>query len=93
MFDLKPLSKDAIPAALSKAERYRLLNEPWQAESICRDERRKCWGSHQLAEMRRNSIGFGFAWALGGPISLFIGFFDTGFGQYGWWTYRGRAAR
>jgi len=37
MFTLKPLSKEAVPAALSRAERYRLLNEPWQAESICRD--------------------------------------------------------
>src|SRR3974390_297692 len=37
MYQLKPLSIAAIPAALSKAERYRLLNEPWQAESICRD--------------------------------------------------------
>jgi hypothetical protein len=37
MHDLKPLSRDAVPAALAKAERYRLLNEPWQAESICRD--------------------------------------------------------
>ncbi|MEE8191503.1 MAG: hypothetical protein V3T74_02080 [Gemmatimonadales bacterium] len=37
MFELKPLSRDGIPAALEKAERYRLLNEPWQAESICRD--------------------------------------------------------
>ena len=37
MFPLKPLSHDAIPGALAKAERYRLLNEPWQAESICRD--------------------------------------------------------
>lgn len=37
MFPLKPLSKDAIPAALAKAERYRLLNEPDQAESICED--------------------------------------------------------
>jgi len=34
---LLPLSPSAIPGALSKAERYRLLNEPWQAESICRD--------------------------------------------------------
>ncbi|HUL75615.1 MAG TPA: hypothetical protein VLT86_21050 [Vicinamibacterales bacterium] len=34
---LKPLSKDAIPGALAKAERYRLLNEPGQAESICLD--------------------------------------------------------
>lgn len=37
MFDLKPLSPDAIPDALAKAERYRLLNEPRDAESICRD--------------------------------------------------------
>jgi tetratricopeptide (TPR) repeat protein len=36
-FALKPLSKDAIPAAHEKAERYRLLNEPAQAESICLD--------------------------------------------------------
>ena len=37
MFELKPLSKNAIPAALAKAERYRLLNEPMQAASICED--------------------------------------------------------
>jgi hypothetical protein len=37
MFDLKTLSKDGIPAALAKAERYRLLNEPGEAESICLD--------------------------------------------------------
>jgi hypothetical protein len=37
MFELKSLSADAIPAALAKAERYRLLNEPEEAESICLD--------------------------------------------------------
>jgi hypothetical protein len=37
MFELKPLSREAIPAALEKAERYRLLNEPAEAESICLD--------------------------------------------------------
>src|SRR5207248_3048374 len=37
MSDLKKLSKDAIPGALEKAERYRLLNEPAEAESICLD--------------------------------------------------------
>jgi hypothetical protein len=37
LFTLKALSPEGIPAALQKAERYRLLNEPWQAESICRD--------------------------------------------------------
>jgi hypothetical protein len=37
MFQLKTLAKEAIPKALQKAERYRLLNEPWEAESICQD--------------------------------------------------------
>ncbi len=37
MFTLKPLSPSAIPAALAKAERYRLLNEPAEAASICED--------------------------------------------------------
>jgi len=37
MPSLKSLSKEAIPAALEKAERYRLLNEPAEAESICLD--------------------------------------------------------
>ncbi len=37
MSELKRLHKDAIPAALEKAERYRLLNEPGEAESICLD--------------------------------------------------------
>ena len=37
MVQLKPLSAAAIPAALQKAEHYRLLNQPWAAESICLD--------------------------------------------------------
>lgn len=37
MFELKRLSTAAIPAALAKAERYRLLNEPEEAQSICED--------------------------------------------------------
>src|SRR5256714_5942490 len=37
MAELKRLHKDAISAALEKAERYRLLNEPGEAESICLD--------------------------------------------------------
>ena len=36
-FELKRLHKDAVEPALRKAEHYRLLNEPMQAESICRD--------------------------------------------------------
>jgi hypothetical protein len=37
MFALKPLSHDSVAGALSKAERYRLLNEPAEAASICHD--------------------------------------------------------
>ncbi len=37
MLEIKPLSKEAIPNALARVERYRLLNEPEQAESICLD--------------------------------------------------------
>ena len=37
MFTLKPISPNSLEEALAKAERYRLLNEPNEAESICRD--------------------------------------------------------
>lgn len=36
-FELKTISADAVDAAIQKMERYRLLNEPEEAESICRD--------------------------------------------------------
>ena len=36
-FELKAVSPEAVARALAKAERYRLLNEPGEAESICRD--------------------------------------------------------
>ena len=37
VFELKQISTSAIGAALQRAERYRLLNEPVEAESICHD--------------------------------------------------------
>jgi len=37
MYELKPLHPEAVSAALEKAERYRLLNEAREAESICLD--------------------------------------------------------
>jgi hypothetical protein len=37
MFQLKPLSKQAIADALDKAQCYRFLNEPVETESICLD--------------------------------------------------------
>ena len=36
-FELKSISVESIPEALGKVERYRLLNEPVLAESICLD--------------------------------------------------------
>ena len=35
--ELKPISRAGIAKAISKAEVYRYLNEPGEAESICRD--------------------------------------------------------
>jgi hypothetical protein len=34
---LKSIHRDGIPRAFEKAERYRLLNEPFESESICLD--------------------------------------------------------
>jgi hypothetical protein len=36
-FELKRLSREGVGSALEKAQRYRLLEEPQEAESICRD--------------------------------------------------------
>ena len=51
MFELKPLSLAAVPSALSKAERYRLLNEPGQSQSICEDVLRTEPGNHEALVM------------------------------------------
>ena len=37
MKQLKKISKASVPSALEKAERYRLINEPNEAASICHD--------------------------------------------------------
>ena len=37
MPELKRISREAIPRAIQKAERYRLLNQSWATESICLD--------------------------------------------------------
>lgn len=37
MPSIKPITRDGIPAALQKANRYRLLNDSLAAESICLD--------------------------------------------------------
>lgn len=47
MFELKKLSPEGIERALKKVEWYRLLNEPWEAESICRDVLATDPGNHE----------------------------------------------
>src|SRR5262249_2465846 len=37
MFELKHITREAIPGALAKAERYRLVNRAEEAERICLD--------------------------------------------------------
>jgi hypothetical protein len=36
-YDIKRISPGGVPAALQKAERYRVINDPSSAESICLD--------------------------------------------------------
>jgi hypothetical protein len=36
-FQAKPITREGIPTALQKAERYRIINDPTSAESICLD--------------------------------------------------------
>ena len=64
-FKLKPIHEDAIPQALRRAERYRLLNEPAQAESICRDILR-VQADHQQALI---TIVLAFADRLSGSVA------------------------
>jgi hypothetical protein len=66
-FELKPISSAAVSEALEKAARYRLLNEPSLAESICLDvldvapENQRALVTLLLA--RTDQFGFGTAMA------------------------------
>ncbi len=74
MSELKSLSREAIPTALEKAERYRLLNEPAEAESICLDilatdpENQKALITLLLAVTDRFSKGYGVSDTQAGEL-------------------------
>lgn len=68
MFELKPISREAIPGALEKAERYRLLNEPREAESICRDVLRTDPENQEAVATMLLSLTDQFA--MGGRVSV-----------------------
>ena len=69
MFELKPLTADAIPRALEKAERYRLLNEPAEAESICEDVLRIDPENQQALVMLLLALTEQFDDGIGGHLS------------------------
>ena len=56
MFELKKISPAYVPAALQKAERYRLLGEPDEAESICLDVLAAEPGNQQAVVMQLLAI-------------------------------------
>src|SRR3954465_8601024 len=45
-FELKSISPEGVDDALAKAELYRFLNEPEEAESICQDVLVRQFGPH-----------------------------------------------
>lgn len=51
MRELKKISKASVPRALAMAERYRLLNEPNEAESLCLDILEVDSGNHDAQIM------------------------------------------
>ena len=70
MFELKPITRDGVATALHKAERYRLLNEPTAAESICRDVL-ECDPDNQQA-MIMLVLALSDQFATGGEISATV---------------------
>ena len=66
MFELRPLSHEAVGEALDKAVRYRLLNEPLLAESICLDiltvePEHRCRSARGVEEIEEGSDRGGLA--------------------------------
>jgi hypothetical protein len=93
----KPISLDGVPGALAKAERYRLLNEPNEAESICLDilavdpENQHALVTLVLAladQIPHSSRAFGEALAHAGRLA---GDYDRAYYQGIAWERRGKA--
>src|ERR1700687_2796355 len=83
-FDLKPISVESIPEALAKVERYRLLNEPSLAESICMDILTGAPGHQQalisLLLARTDPVGNGMTVAQGrGVLSQIKGDYERAY--------------
>jgi hypothetical protein len=66
-FELKHISKSAVGPAIERAERYRLLNDPEQAESICLDVLEVDPGNPQALVMLILAMTDQFGRSEGGP--------------------------
>ncbi|MEO8200483.1 MAG: hypothetical protein ABI679_08195 [Gemmatimonadota bacterium] len=69
MTNLKRLSPAGVPSAVQKAERYRLLNQPWAAESICLDVLGVEAGNQQALVLLLLCITDQFGSALGAGVA------------------------
>jgi len=89
MFELKSISPEGVDAALSKAELYRLLNEPEEAESICQDVLAVQPG-HQLAlRLMGLAITDQFTGHPGDRHAKAENIFEQLTDRYEWLYYRG----
>ena len=82
MFELKSISSAGIPRAVAKAERYRLLNEPQEAESICRDIMRVEPDNQEVLVMLLLSITDQFGKSAGAGIDQANKVLDKVRGEY-----------
>ena len=67
MTTLKRLSAAGVPAAMAKAERYRLLGQPWAAESICLDVLEAAPGDQEAVVLLLLSLTDQFGREAGAP--------------------------
>ncbi len=67
MATLKRISAEGVPAAMAKAERYRLLSQPWAAESICLDVLEVQPGSQDAVVLLLLSLSDQFGREAGAP--------------------------
>jgi tetratricopeptide (TPR) repeat protein len=88
-FKLKTISQAGISAAIAKAERYRYLNEPEEAESICRDIL-AVDPNHQLAKRILGlAITDQFSGGVNDRVTEASSLFDTLEERYAQLYYRG----
>src|SRR5438445_25065 len=69
IFELKPLTQEAIPRPFGKARRYRLVKEPAQAESICLDVLQIDPGNQQALVMLLLALTDQFEQGMAGTVT------------------------